>query len=278
MRDGFNVALFRHAVRLLIIAQDILVDMAGYPTESIATNSHDYRPLGLGYANLGALLMSLGLAYDSEEGREMAAAITALMGGAAYLASAEIAANGNDLVAAGMLRDERAGSFPGYLRNREPFLGVIRRHRAVAENNLGQCERSVSYPVHYAAVGCWDEALELGARTGFRNSQVTVLAPTGTIGFMMDCDTTGIEPMLGVVVFKKLVGGGISPWSIRRFAVLWCVSAIRQKSWRRFNSTSKTPARSRARRDSAKNTLRSSTARFGRQRARVRSVGAATST
>ena len=206
--DGFNVALFKHAVRLLIIAQNILVDMAGYPTESIAINSHDYRPLGLGYANLGALLMSLGLAYDSEEGREMAAAITALMGGAAYLASAEIAAHGNDLVAAGMLRDERAGSFPGYLRNREPFLGVIRRHRAVAESNPGHCERSVSYPVHYAAVGCWDAALELGERTGFRNAQVTVLAPTGTIGFMMDCDTTGIEPMLGVVIFKKLVGGG----------------------------------------------------------------------
>ncbi len=206
--DGFDVALFQHAVRLLIIAQDILVDLAGYPTESIAIHSHDYRPLGLGYANLGALLMSFGVAYDSDDGRAMAAAITSLMGGTAYWTSAELAAEGQELVAAeAALRSMSSGSFPGYLRNREPFLGVIRKHREAAES-MASAATSVSPALRQAAVACWREAEDLGERTGFRNAQVTVLAPTGTIGFMMDCDTTGIEPMLGVVVFKKMVGGG----------------------------------------------------------------------
>ena len=206
--DGFDVPLFQHAVRLLIIAQDILVDMAGYPTETIAINSHDYRPLGLGYANLGALLMSLGLAYDSSEGRAMAAAITSLMGGTAYRTSAELAGEAQELVAAeAALRSMSSGSFPGYLRNREPFLGVIRKHREAAES-MASASVSVCPALRQAAVACWREAEALGERNGFRNAQVTVLAPTGTIGFMMDCDTTGIEPMLGVVVFKKMVGGG----------------------------------------------------------------------
>ena len=203
---GFDVPLFQHAVRLLIIAQDILVDMAGYPTEIIAIHSHDYRPLGLGYANLGALLMSQGLAYDSPAGREMAAAVTSLMGGTAYHTSAEIGADGPDLIAAEEgLQSMRGGSFPGYARNLEPFLGVIRKHREAAEKLTSN---SVSSILRETAVSCWREAEILGERTGFRNAQVTVLAPTGTIGFMMDCDTTGIEPMLGVVVFKKMVGGG----------------------------------------------------------------------
>ena len=207
--EGFNVALFQHAVRLLILAQDILVDTAGYPTETIAIHSHDYRPLGLGYANLGALLMSFGLAYDSPDGRDLAAAITALMGGTAYRTSAEISAVGPKLHAAilGDLGNVTSGDFPGYERNRPAFLAAIRKHRQAAEN-LAPASEAVTPKLREAAEQCWLEAEALGEQTGFRNAQVTVLAPTGTIGFMMDCDTTGIEPMLGVVVFKKMVGGG----------------------------------------------------------------------
>jgi ribonucleoside-diphosphate reductase alpha chain len=206
--ETFDVALFQHAVRVLIIAQDILVDMAGYPTESVAIHSHDYRPLGLGYANLGALLMSLGLAYDSPEGRDMAAAITSLMGGTAYRTSAQLAAMAPELPAADPeLKDTQSGAFPGYERNREPFLDVILKHRESAEERV-LTANSVPLTLRETAVSCWHEAESLGEQHGFRNAQVTVLAPTGTIGFMMDCDTTGIEPMLGVIVFKKLVGGG----------------------------------------------------------------------
>ena len=207
--EGFDMALFQHAVRLLILAQDILVDMAGYPTETIAIHSHDYRPLGLGYANLGALLMSFGLAYDSPEGRDLAAAITALMGGTSYRASAELAAVGLQLHAAdpGDLGDAASGAFPGYERNRPTFLAVIRKHRQAAES-LAPASEAVTPKLREAAERCWQEAEAMGEQTCFRNAQVTVLAPTGTIGFMMDCDTTGIEPMLGVVVFKKMVGGG----------------------------------------------------------------------
>ncbi|HUZ96286.1 MAG TPA: vitamin B12-dependent ribonucleotide reductase [Edaphobacter sp.] len=205
--DGFDVELFQHAVRILIVAQDILVDMAGYPTEAIANNSHDYRPLGLGYANLGAFLMSQGLAYDSHEGRAMAAGITALMGGTAYRASAEIAAARTDLLGANpALGTGRSGAFPGFSGNREAFLRVIAKHRASAQVLLGF--PSIPNRLLEASVHSWTDAERIGQKTGFRNAQVTVLAPTGTIGFMMDCDTTGIEPMLGVVVFKKLVGGG----------------------------------------------------------------------
>lgn len=203
--DGsFDVVLFQHHVRLFITAQDILVDMAGYPTEKIARNSHDYRPLGLGYANLGALLMTLGLPYDSHEGRAYAAAVTSLMGGTAYETSAELAACLGPLKAADdSLPATIGGSFPGFALNRESFFDVIAKHTEAASS-----AESSDAELNKAAYHCWLNAAALGAQAGFRNAQVTVLAPTGTIGFMMDCATTGIEPMLGLIVYKKLVGGG----------------------------------------------------------------------
>ena len=182
---------FKHAVDVTILAQEILVDFAHYPTPRIAANSHDFRPLGLGYANLGALLMSEGLPYDSAEGRAYAAAITALMCGEAYLTSARIA--------------EGLGPFPGYQANREPMLEVIAMHRDAAHRIPA---RGVAPDLRTAATESWDAALEHGRAFGYRNAQVTVLAPTGTIGFMMDCDTTGIEPDLALVKVKRLVGGG----------------------------------------------------------------------
>ncbi|MCL6564837.1 MAG: vitamin B12-dependent ribonucleotide reductase [Acidobacteriia bacterium] len=188
----FDVEGFRHAVALTITAQEILVDNASYPTPKIAENSHNFRPLGLGYANLGALLMSMALPYDSDEGRDVCAAITALMTGEAYAQSARMA--------------ERMGPFPGFAVNREPMLEVIRMHR---EALRAIHPENVPAPLLAAARDAWDRALELGERHGYRNSQVTVLAPTGTIGFMMDCDTTGIEPDLALVKYKKLVGGGV---------------------------------------------------------------------
>jgi ribonucleoside-diphosphate reductase alpha chain len=188
----FDVDGFRHAVDVTITAQEILVDNASYPTERIAQNSHDFRPLGLGYANLGALLMSLALPYDSDAGRDVCGAVTALMTGEAYAQSARVA--------------ERLGAFEGYEKNREPMLEVIRLHR----DSLSPIKsENVQAPLLKAAQQAWDEALELGEKHGYRNSQVSVLAPTGTIGFMMDCDTTGIEPDLALVKFKKLVGGGV---------------------------------------------------------------------
>jgi ribonucleoside-diphosphate reductase alpha chain len=188
----FDVAAFRAAVATLIVAQEILVDNSSYPTRAIERNSHDYRPLGLGYANLGALLMSRGLPYDSEAGRHYAAAITALMTGEAYAASARIA------------RDH-GGPFPGYAPNREPFLRVMRKHRdALADINT----TLVPEDLLGAAAGAWDEAIDLGEEFGYRNAQTTVLAPTGTIGFMMDCDTTGVEPDIALVKYKKMVDGG----------------------------------------------------------------------
>jgi len=197
-QSGFDVEAYRQAVDVLITAQEIIVENASYPTESIATNSHDYRPLGLGYANLGALLMSNGLPYDGDNGRDFAAALTAIMCGQAYLQSARIAE--------ALSTPETPGYFPGFGMNREPMLDVIRMHRA-AVNNINP--RHVSDPVFQAARQCWDDALDMGSRHGYRNAQVTVLAPTGTIGFMMDCDTTGIEPDLALVKYKKLVGGGV---------------------------------------------------------------------
>ncbi len=189
----FDVASFRAAVDTLIIAQEILVDNASYPTKAIEKNSHDYRPLGLGYANLGALLMSRGLPYDGDAGRHYAAAITALMTGQAYVSSARIS------------RDH-GGPFAGYERNREPFLRVMRKHRdAMKDINAG----FVPDPLFEAGAEAWDEAVELGEEFGYRNAQTTVLAPTGTIGFMMDCDTTGIEPDIALVKYKKLVDGGL---------------------------------------------------------------------
>jgi ribonucleoside-diphosphate reductase alpha chain len=192
--DGqFDVEAYRHAVDTMIIAQEIIVDNAAYPTEKIAKNSHDFRPLGLGYANLGALLMSMGIPYDSDAGRDWAAALTAIMCGQAYLTSARIAA-------------DATGPCAGYAVNEEPFLEVIRMHRdATARID----NRRVPPAIYEAVRKCWEEAYELGQDAGFRNAQTTVLAPTGTIGFMMDCDTTGIEPDLALVKFKKLVGGGV---------------------------------------------------------------------
>jgi ribonucleoside-diphosphate reductase alpha chain len=188
----FDVPAFKHSVDVTITAQEILVDNASYPTPKIAENSHNFRPLGLGYANLGALLMSMALPYNSAEGRDMAGAITALMCGEAYAQSARMA--------------ERQGPFPGYQVNREPMLDVIRMHR---EAMRGIQPEHVQPELLLAAQQSWDTALEHGEKFGFKNSQVTVLAPTGTIGFMMDCDTTGIEPDLALVKYKKLVGGGL---------------------------------------------------------------------
>ena len=205
----FDVESYKHAVEILITAQEILVDHSGYPTESIARNSHDYRPLGLGYANLGALLMATGLPYDSDAGRDYAACLTAIMCGQAYLQSSRIAelcptlASATELTARAEHTD---GACPGYFINREPFLDVIRMHRA----SVAKISRAnVPASLLEASQKAWDEALAHGEKFGYRNSQVTVLAPTGTIGFMMDCDTTGVEPDLALVKFKKLVGGGM---------------------------------------------------------------------
>jgi ribonucleoside-diphosphate reductase alpha chain len=188
----FDAAGFRHSVDVTITAQEILVDNASYPTEKIARNSHDFRPLGIGYANLGALLMSLALPYDSDGGRDFCGAVTALLTGESYAQSARIA--------------ERMGPFGGYIRNREPMLDVIRMHR---DSLRPIKEEHVQPSLLRTAQESWDAALELGEKFGYKNSQVSVLAPTGTIGFMMDCDTTGIEPDLALVKQKRLVGGGV---------------------------------------------------------------------
>ena len=190
--DGsFDAEGFTHAVRIFIIAQETLVDHASYPTEQICRNSHEYRPLGLGYANLGALLMSLGLPYDGDDGRSMAGAITALMTAEAYAASAELAS--------------RLGAFPEFHRNRSCMLKVMQMHRAAVEQIAAKPVESLVA----AARQAWDEAIAAGERHGYRNSQATLLAPTGTIGFMMDCDTTGIEPDIALVKYKLLAGGGM---------------------------------------------------------------------
>jgi ribonucleoside-diphosphate reductase alpha chain len=188
-----DVEEFKRAVELTILAQEIIIENAKYPTEKIAENSHKFRPLGLGYANLGALLMSRGLPYDSEPGRAYAGAVTALMCGQAYATSAKIA------------RDV-TGPFAGYEVNREPFLKVMEKHRAAVEEVDAAL---VPYELFKAAHQVWDQTLEIGREHGFRNGQVTVLAPTGTIGFMMDCDTTGIEPDIALVKYKRLHGGGM---------------------------------------------------------------------
>jgi ribonucleoside-diphosphate reductase alpha chain len=205
----FDVAAYRHAVDVMITAQEILVDNAGYPTEAISRNSHDYRPLGLGYANLGALLMASGLPYDSDAGRDYAACVTAIMCGEAYLQSARIAGQCPQLASATSRvspQDVTGGACPGWYINREPFLDVIRMHRA-SVNKINK--ENVPAALLEGSRQSWDEALALGEQVGYRNSQVTVLAPTGTIGFMMDCDTTGVEPDLALVKYKKLVGGGM---------------------------------------------------------------------
>ena len=185
---GFDIAAYRQAVRITITAMEILVGNSSYPTEKIAKNSHDYRPLGLGYANLGAYLMTKGMAYDSDHGRAIAAGLTAIMGGEAYAQSARIA------------RD-CGGPFAGYEKNREPMLRVIGKHRTAAF-------QMPDSPLSIVAYETWDEALELGEKYGYRNAQALVIAPTGTIAFLMDCATTGIEPDIALIKYKKLVGEG----------------------------------------------------------------------
>ena len=189
---GFDVEAYRAALRIVITAQEITVDFASYPTKAIEKNSHAFRPLGIGYANLGALLMARGIAYDSEDGRDYAAAITSILSGESYAQSARIAA--------------KVGPFEGYAINQEPFLRVIDKHRRAAYriNN-----RPLPADLAEAATQVWDEAYALGQEHGYRNAQISVLAPTGTIAFMMDCDTTGIEPDIALVKYKKLVGGGM---------------------------------------------------------------------
>ncbi|HYN15296.1 MAG TPA: vitamin B12-dependent ribonucleotide reductase, partial [Terriglobales bacterium] len=225
---AFDIDAYCYAVDIVITAQEILVDNSGYPTESIGKNSHDYRPLGLGYANLGALLMAAGLPYDSEAGRDYAACVTAIMCGEAYLQSSRIAElapylePASEFVKANDRQpttdDKRGGAAPGFYVNREPFLDVIRMHRASVNSIGSSFSATGATPAGFtsmlkslidASKDCWDEALSHGEKFGYRNSQVTVLAPTGTIGFMMDCDTTGVEPDLALVKYKKLVGGGM---------------------------------------------------------------------
>ncbi|MCZ6531410.1 MAG: vitamin B12-dependent ribonucleotide reductase [SAR324 cluster bacterium] len=190
--DGsFDLESYRHAIRVFSTAMEILVDFSSYPNADISQNSHDYRPLGLGYANLGTLLMVNGLAYDSEEGRALAAALTAILCGEAYATSAEIASH--------------MRAFEGYERNRKPMLKVIGKHRQAARQiDPKHCPEEL----WHAAQQAWDNAEELGRKYGYRNSQMTVLAPTGTIGLLMDCDTTGVEPDFSIVKWKKLAGGG----------------------------------------------------------------------
>ena len=200
----FDIERFMAAVRIFIIAQEILVDNASYPTPEIATNSHIYRTLGLGYANLGALLMSYGHPYDSAKGRGLCGAITAIMTGHAYATSAEMSAN--------------VGAFPGFhdatncevqrplaKDNVDSMTDVIRLHR----EQVSQIDESCPWEMRESAKDCWERALELGRKHGWRNAQVSVLAPTGTIGFLMDCDTTGIEPDIALVKYKLLAGGGM---------------------------------------------------------------------
>ncbi len=189
---GFDVEAYRHALRIVITAQEITVDNASYPTAAIEKNSHAFRPLGIGYANLGALLMARGLPYDSDEGREYAAAMTSILSGESYAQSARIAA--------------KLGPFEGYKVNEAPFLRVIDKHRRAAQKIS---TKALPVDLAAAATRCWDEAYALGSEHGFKNAQISVLAPTGTIAFMMDCDTTGIEPDIALVKYKKLVGGGL---------------------------------------------------------------------
>ena len=191
--DGsIDIEAYKHAIHITITAQEILVSNASYPTEKITKNSEEFRPLGLGYANLGALLMARGVPYDSPQGRDLAACLTSVLTGEAYAQSARIA--------------REIGPFSGYAVNRQPMLRVIGKHREAAYNIPTD---NIEADLIGAARHAWDEAHELGARHGYRNSQATVLAPTGTISFMLDCDTTGVEPDIALVKYKKLVGGGM---------------------------------------------------------------------
>ena len=239
--DGtFDVDGFKAAVEVVFTAQEILVGNADYPTEKIAETSRQFRQLGLGYANLGALLMALGLPYDSDEGRALAGAITALMTGHAYATSARTAG--------------RMGPFAGYKENGEHMNHVLRMHR---DEVTKIDEELVPVELLDAAQEAWDEAVKLGEQHGVRNSQASVLAPTGTIGLLMDCDTTGIEPDLGLVKMKKLVGGGTMsivnqtvPRALRRLGYY-----DRRRSTR-SSPTSTSRSRSSARRTSPPSTRR----------------------
>lgn len=188
----FDVAVFEHICRMIITAQEILVGSSSYPTPAIEQNSFDFRSLGIGYANLGSLLMAMGFAYDSDEGRNIAAAVTSVMSGVSYDQSARIA--------------EKMGPFLHYVRNREPMQNVIRQHR---DHATKLSSARVPHDLSERARTAWDDALARGERFGFRNAQISVLAPTGTISFLMDCATTGIEPDIALVKYKWLVGGGM---------------------------------------------------------------------
>ncbi|OGG95314.1 MAG: ribonucleoside-diphosphate reductase, adenosylcobalamin-dependent [Candidatus Lambdaproteobacteria bacterium RIFOXYD2_FULL_50_16] len=198
-QDGqFNVEAFTKACKVFLLAQEILVDLSSYPTKKIAKNSHDFRPLGLGYANLGTLLMMAGHAYDSNEGRALAGLVTALMTGSAYELSADMAS--------------AMGPFEGHPVNAASMMDVMAQHRSYLDKKEYFVEgHKVIMELHKAAVGVWDRVLDKGARFGFRNAQVSVLAPTGTIGLLMDCATTGVEPAYSLVMWKKLAGGGVIP-------------------------------------------------------------------
>ncbi|HYK93738.1 MAG TPA: vitamin B12-dependent ribonucleotide reductase [Thermoplasmata archaeon] len=191
-KGGFDLPLFRDAIRTMILAMEILVDASSYPTASIAQNSHDFRPLGLGYANLGALLMHHGLAYDSDEGRTLAGAVSAYLSAEGYHMSAEIA--------------KRVGPFPGFEKNRSPMLRVMGKHAHAAEKIAVNDARLT--PLVQAAVDRWRDTVKAGELWGYRNAQISVIAPTGTIGLLMGCDTLGLEPELSLVKTKNLVGGG----------------------------------------------------------------------
>ena len=247
----------------MITAQEILVDNSSYPTPAIAKNSHDYRPLGLGYANLGALLMSRGLPYDSDRRPRLRrgdhrASCTARR----YAQSAKIA------------RDH-GGPFAGYEKNREPFLRVMRKHRAA----LKDIDKThVPKELMEAAKTVWDEVIEMGEQHGFRNAQATVLAPTGTIGFMMDCDTTGVEPDIALVKYKKLVGGGLM--KIVNQTVPMALPKLGYNAdsrSRRSSSTSTSTRPSKGRRTSRIRTCRCSIARSSRRAACAPSTTWATS-
>ena len=243
--DGeLDVEAFEHACDVVFLAQEILVGYSSYPTPEIERNAKAFRQLGLGYANLGALLMARGLPYDSDEGRAYAAAITALMTGRAYRKSAEIAS--------------RMGPFAGYQVNRAPMIGVIAKHRAA----VGNIENSDVVPADLltACRKAWDDALNLGEVHGFRNAQATVLAPTGTISFMMDCDTTGVEPDFSLVKSKRLVGGGEITIVNKTVPLASRSSATRRARWTRSSRSSTSGTPSSARRTSRRSTIPSSTA------------------
>src|SRR3954454_10214442 len=201
-----DVEGYEHAIRLWTVVLEIAVLMAQFPSREIAELSYEFRTLGLGYANVGGLLMSLGIPYDSDAGRQLTGTLTAIMTGVSYATSAEMA--------------KELGAFPGYKKNREHMLRVIRNHRRAAYGERSAYEKIATPPVPLdhklcpqqnliaRAKAAWDRALELGSAHGFRNAQVSVIAPTGTIGLVMDCDTTGIEPDFALVKFKKLAGGG----------------------------------------------------------------------